>query len=557
MNEEAKLPTDTAGTASAPPRSNLVEVYNYLKRFSLSDSLFIIGSINAAFRYGFKTLSTQSIPPGTLRWIEERFPNRMDRLMLMLNATRIARFLLLSRANEYKDPVLDTGSKELVNALNLVTNLYDDRVEPPIKSKSDLDRVMSRMSQWQFPLQEFKADLSARAHLLFRKIPKEIGSSYDIEAGMQRAVGLSPYEFMAIGHALGGMCSGVLKHNMTIEVDSLKEIVTKEKVQKFIEISSGTPEDYKRLVRGDNWKESDPLRDIYGLDPLVRIPLIKTTHGKYIEKGCWVVPQVNYLWQRMSSGIFHILADYEHTQGRVAGNTGQNLFRDAFGDVYKHYVGLQLNQGSQTETLIDLDTLVHQNSKPDFALVSGNRIMLIEVKVGFLTAISKYLGSEEQIRREISKEDGQFAKAVRQLNRFAEELRTGAVTDPRLAGKTEILKVIVGYEDFYLANSYLLPIAEEEFGEMAMENLQIMTLMDLDLCGTALANEGRVIDPLFEKVADKNLKLWSVAMFLKDKNKVVRNKNPLLSAAFKEFFAEFSGKDPNSKDWDDLLDEVG
>lgn len=554
MNREVK-PVMHPGEDEAPLRSSLIEVYDYLKRFSLSDSLFIIGSINAAFRYGFKTLSTQSIPPETLRWIEVKFPDRIDRLNLMLNVTRIARFLLLSRANEYKDLILDTGSKELVNALNLVSNLYDERVEPPIKSKGDLDRVMSRMSQWQLPLQELKGDLSARAHLLFRKIPKEIGSTYDIDAGMRRAVGLSAFEFMAIGHTLGAMCSGVLKHDMTIEVDSLKEIVTKEKVQKFIEISSGTPEDYRRYVRDENWKESDPLRDIYGLDPLVRMPLIKTTNGKYIEKSCWVVPQVNYLWQRMSSGIFHILADYERTQAQLAGNNGQNLFRDAFGDIYKHYVGLQLNQGKKNETLIDLDTLNHQNPKPDFALISGNQIILFEVKVGFLTAASKYLGDEKQIRAELKRENGQFAKAVRQLNSFADDLMAGTVTDPRLAGKTEILKVIVGYEDFYLANSYLLPIAEEEFGTTAIENLQIMTLMDLDLCGTALANEGRVIEPMFKKVADKNLKLWSVAMYIKDQNKTVRNKNPLLNDAFKEFFVEFSGKDPNAKDWDDLLGE--
>lgn len=520
---------------------SLDEVYEYLKRFSLSDSLFIIGTVNAVLKYGVKKLFSESISPGTLKWVQDVFPQNIDRVSLMLNLTRLARFLMLSGANEYKNPILDTGSSELNHALSLVANLYDERIEPKIENKNDLDKVMGRIVQWQFPLQESKFDLTARAHLLFRKLPRDLNCTYDLDDGMQKALGLSVYEFMAIGHSLAILCSGVLKHELKIEVESLKNIVTQDKIQKFIDSSSGTPETYRRIIRGDNWKQSNTLLDIYGLDPFVQIPLIKVTHSNHLKAGSWVVPQVTYLWQRMSSGVFYLLADYEQKQAESLGISKRNPFRDSFGDIYKHYVGLQLNQPSVEEELIDLDKIEYSGLRPDFALVSEKRIILFEVKVGFLSAVSRCIGNETKIKNEIAKKDGQFAKAVKQLGEFEVALNNNLISDQRLKNKKQIIKIIIGYEDFFLANSYLLKIAEEEFGDV-IKNLQIMTVSDVDTCGTILANGGKIIKPLFEKVADKNLRDWPCGQFLRDRNKGIRNKNPLLEEAFKEFIQEFSGK---------------
>jgi len=244
----------------------------------------------------------------------------------------------------------------------------------------------------------------------------------------------------------------------------------------------------------------------------------------------------------MSSGIFYILADYERKQSEAVGTLGKNLFRDAFGDIYKHYVGLQLKQGSETEALIDLDTLQHNGLKPDFALITGNRIVLLEIKVSFLTSLSKVLGDEVKIKKEISRTDGQFAKALNQLNTFEEAINAGTIADRRFSGKKEIIKIIVSYEDFYLANSYLLNLATAEFGEKLISNLQIMTLMDIDACGTVLANGGKVVDYLFNKVSDPEFKAWSVDAFIRNSNKGLPNKNPLLDENFKEFFNELTGK---------------
>jgi hypothetical protein len=242
----------------------------------------------------------------------------------------------------------------------------------------------------------------------------------------------------------------------------------------------------------------------------------------------------------MSSGIFHILAEYERIKAQEAGHEGQNPFRDVFGELYKKYVGLQLAQGPGKEELVDLDQISYQGNRPDFALIKGKYMVLFEVKVGLVTTLAKLLSDEARLKVEIQRPDGQFCRALNQLNEFETAIKEGRVDDRRLRNK-KIIKVVVAYEDFYFANSHLLGLAKEVLDPCIISNVQIMTLMDVDTCGTALANKGGVVKYLFEKMEDEEFRQWSVSMFLRDKNRGIRNINPLLRDAFREFFHEYSG----------------
>lgn len=522
------------------PRIQLNEIYDYLKRFHLSDSLFMIGTVNAAMRYGTKELDNTSIPPETINWIERFFPEPRNKLELMLHMSRIARFLLLSKANDYKDKILRINTEEMFHARNLVAYLYDDKVEGKITKGEDGAKVINRATQWQFPLQENKSQLIGRAYLLFIEIPQKIQLSYDIESSMKDASGISTFEFMATGFALGIISNGELKHNLNVEIDALKNVVTKQNIEKFIHLSSGTPQEYKSMLRGvDKWKEPNLEIDIYGLDPLTQIPIIKVKQSKLFRNLSYVVPQVTYLWQRASVGIFYILSDFERKNAEKEGMTERNNFRDAFGDIFKYYVGLQFNQGNPTDILFDFDKIEYRGKKPDFALINGDKAVLFEVKTGLLTVFSRYLSDTESIRQEIK--NGQFARALNQIDDFENALNQGNVNLPEFKDVTDVVKVIVAFEDVYTANFRILPIADKAFGIDVTRNVQIATLMDIDYIGGILADSKGVVDHFFKKINDEEFRKWPIEGYLHEQDQSVPN-NPLIDKYFNEFYKKLTRK---------------
>ena len=463
--------------------TTLVEVYDYLKRFSLSDSLFIIGAVTATMRYGTKLLETADTPAPMVRWINDVAQNEIDRFALNVKMTRLARFLLLSRSNDYKNAVLDTGTQELHNAINVVSALHDKDVEGEPQNMHDMTRIFGRIGQVQFPLQADRTHLIGRGYLLFELIPKELKPPYDFDQKMKEYFGMSVFEYISTGLALWITCNGILKHNMMVEVDEMKGVVTKASVAKFVELSTGTAEDYRRMLRGDDWKTSNKKLDVYGLDPFVQIPAIKIEHSLRLEVGSYVVPQPHYLVQKATTGIFYLLADKE--KAAAGAHAGRNYFRDSFGDVYRAYVGRHLALAQSPLVFIDFDKeIATPGMKPDFGIVADDLCILFEVKTALLTVTPRTIFDENLAREEVQR--GGFKKAVDQLNSFEDEILAKKVDHPALQKIDKIIKVMVGFDDIYLANGFLLPILRESYGDKA-SNLQIATISDIETIGRILA----------------------------------------------------------------------
>jgi len=526
--------------------TSLEELYDYLRRFSLSDSLLVISIVNNAFKYGLRALNDDT-HQNVIAWLEEHWKEPIHKINVMLLLTRMARFLLLSAANDYKSPILDTGTPEMHRALFLVSSLYDKDVHGEIKCEADLARVLGRIGQWQFPLQVDRGAVVGRGYLLFVDIPSKLSLSYDFDRKMQEYFGITVFQFITSGLAAWMMSTGVLKYKLTIDIDALKGVVTTETLDKFVELSSGTPEDYRRHLRGDDWKIIDKVHDIYGLDPMLKMPAIRVERSGKLEAGQYVVPQPLYLLLRASLGVFHLLSDKEHELAVADGKTGKNDFREAFGQVYREYVGKQLALASNPVHFVDLDrevgTLVR---KPDFALVKGDTCALFEVKTALLTVTPRMQFEAALAKAELEVPTGNFKKAVDQLNAFEAAILRGEAGDSRFVGVTKIIKVIVGFEDMYLANTFLLPIARDLYGEQ-VDRLQIGTLSDIEIIGARLAHEGEVVEVIWEKVSkygtQEDRSEWSLGMYVAEKTQKTNVKNPVLDGAFKEFISLVSGCD--------------
>ncbi len=525
---------------------DLGTLYRYLKQFKLSESLFVLSVINSVIRYGPVAVSTDNIPPGTLLWIEENFPDSRKRMELSIHVTRLARFLLLSRADDFREKVLDTGTKEMASALNLVMALYDKEAEVKIESESDLPKVFGRIAQIQFPLQINRVRLFGRGQMLFFDIPSAITGAYDLEAKFEEYFGISIFQFMASGLSMFTVSTGVLKHKLNIEVEALKGVVTPASTSKFVELSSGTQDDYKRLLRDTEWRRPNVLKDIYGLDPLVRMPFIKMGHSLKFETGSYVVPQPLFLLQKATTGIFYLLADRERENAVLVGASGRNDFREAFGEIYRNYVGRHLALARGKVKFIDLDTEVHVSGKmPDFALIQDDTCLLFEVKTAPFSVTTRSTLDLEVARQEIK--GGSFKKSLEQLRDFSTSILAGAVTDKRFRKVDKVVSIVVGFEDLFIANPFILPIVKEIHSQAA-DGLQIASISEIEDIGTLLSLNLPVVPAIYQKVwgiesSEKND--WplssTLAEFINSASKKKKVMNPLLTDAFKRLMIRMGG----------------
>lgn len=530
-------------TADIEKPTTLDELYAYLKRFSLSDSLFVIGVINAAVKYGFKNVQENDIPEPVVEWLHIHCKTQMELVAMSLHLTRLARFLILSGTNDYKNPILDVHSNELHTAINLTSTLWDKDAEGEIGTMHDVSTAFGRIGQWQFPLQSSRTDIMGRAYLLFIEIPNSISSRYNLDKKMKQYYGLSVFEYIASGLALWIMTVGVLKHNLTIEVDKLRSSVTTETILKFVELSSGTAEDYRRHIRGEAWKKASKLYDIYGLDPFIFMPAIKVQRSRFNhDPVSYMVPQPFYLLQRASLGIFYLLADKEKEIAKSVGQNARNYFRDVFGEIYRVYVGKNLGLSKQPTILVDLDSEIDDFSdtlKPDFALIEDTNCILFEVKTVPFSLTSRTVLDKEIAKEEIQREDGAFKKALDQLNTFEAAVLQRKFSDKRFKNITNIVKVVVIFEDIFIANAFLLPIVKEVYRHQA-NRLQVMGITDIELLGKALAQGVSVVGDLVKKVEDIKNAEEAIGSAI---TKGVSGENPLLEESYEKLIKQLTGKE--------------
>jgi hypothetical protein len=507
-------------------KNSLEELYDCLKKFHLSDALYVIGAVNAALKYGTVKTDDKNIPVWIKKWLRLRGIDDRDRRSIAIMLTRMARYILLSGANDHKGIFLDLNTAAFNKAYNLVRDLHDTDVEGE-DIAMNFALFFGRTAQWQFPLQASRKNVIGRGYLLFIELMSTIKTDYDFDQKFRGYFNLSLREFFSTGYAMWLISNGTLDYNINVEVAALKGVVTADTQRLFLKLSSGSAKDYRLAIRGDDWKRMDKLKEIYGLDPFVKIPAIAVERSERLSATTYVIPQAKYFLDRASSGIFYLLGDREMQVAHPKGNP----FRIAFGKVYRAYVGRHLAQANK-EVLVDLDDdfpYTWTKMLPDFALIDGPLCMLLEVKTTLLNIDSRTYQDPAALRIEAT--GGSLAKAVTQLNTFRQTILDGQLPDPRFSGITRVINVIAGYEDIYSLNNSVLPLLEELHGGAAVD-LQLASISDIDAIGMAISSGEQLVKKLQEKIDDKGKHTWGIATLW---NELEDKSNPVLDNAFADF----------------------
>lgn len=512
-------------------RLTLESIYNRLKKFHLSHSLFIIGSINAALRFGTLEPSQKDVPLWTLDFLKRRGRTDIERRSLVIGLTRMARSLLLSTSTDFKGQKFDIDSSEVAKAYDAVSDI--DYLKGEVgeeQTLADFTLVFKRIGQIQFPLQTDKMTLIGRGFLLFHKLLINSKSPYDFNAKFLSYFDLTLLEFMSTGFVMWTLTEGTLDRAKFIDIDELKGLFTKKSQNIFLELSCGTPQEYKKLVRGEDWKKPHLQKDRYSLDPLAFIPAIKVEKSTYFEHADYVVPQPKFLLDRASSGIFYLLADKEFENVSQANKGKENPFRNAFGEIFSIYVGKHLSvKGQHLFIDFDKELNVGKTKIPDYALLFDDICILFEVKTTLLNAEARCYFEDPQLERAIK--SGNICKALEQTSIFKKRILEGEIEDDRFKDIETVISIIVGYEDVYSMNSTLLPMVDQLEGKENLE-LQFASISDIEVIGTIISQGLNVVELLKSKSFDHKCRQWAIATYLKPDPNLI---NPILEDSFNEF----------------------
>ncbi len=519
---------------------SLNEIYSYLSRFRLSESLYTIGAINSALKYGGDSYFRENIPGYITYWLDMFGNKQVSNLEMLLQTSRMARLLLLSGASDYRSKMLVLGTPEFQTAFNMIGRLREPEIEKQFENEKTVSSFFGRMSSWQFPLQSDRLIPLGRAYLLFIEIPKRLNQEYDYDLKMREFFDIGVLEYLNCGYALWQTTNGTLDYQVKVELEPLKSIVTSSNLSKMVRLVTGSHTQYRLLIRGDHWKNSDPYKDLYALDPFLTIPALAVANSTKLRTDSFVVPQPKYLLDKISTGVFYLLADQEQQAAKKENvEHKKNSFRNSFGEVYREYVKMQLQQAKMPVVLVDLDTEFENASKrkiPDFALLCGDICVLIEVKTSILKVKSRTYFEPDQLRKEV--DEGSLPKALQQLHSFKQAILNRTVSDTRFDRINSVVCLLVCYEDIYVLNSTLLPILKEKYPEMS-ENLQLGCISDVDAIGYGLAHNIDLGELLVQKIDSKIKDSYMVAIEIESQ---IGRGNDLLKASFKRFIEQMGVK---------------
>lgn len=523
---------------------SLTDVLSYLKRFNLPQALNLIGVLNSHIPWDAGEKATANNPKNQpfADWINDNFDGVGERKSLQWNLARMARYLLLSQADDYKKAELKFGDGSFREAYHRVSQMHDPEAEFPLDELNDLDWWAFRTFQPQPPLQEHPGIWLSRAFLLFDKIPKQVGFYGELQKSTFAIAGLSPVDYTSKCFCLASVNQGIFKDQPKFGHPRLDALMVKGNVKEFLSSISCTKAEYIEIIRGTDLHRIDPETDIYNIEPLLAKPVIRFPSKIVGESDLYVCPISRYLLLKGSIGLFYLINDHLRcTQGKSA----SNAFRHEFGSkVLPTYVFKHLEQSTHSSSKIinfDSDDMFKdfKGKKPDFGILSAEGIILIEVKLTLLNVEARSLASPNQIADSCQK-GKQLRDALDQLLEFEKYLQSGNCT---LEVPKAVVKIIVCFDSLYFANSYIRREIGSNLGKNYIEGLQIATLTDIEHMGQTLFCDLDVVQRLVTKTNDPELIRHPITNYLYSIDGELNFDGCVSDKSKKEFLREIPGSD--------------
>ncbi|MBI3089570.1 MAG: hypothetical protein HYY96_02795 [Candidatus Tectomicrobia bacterium] len=255
--------------------------------------------------------------------------------------------------------------------------------------------------------------------LLFYEIaPKRLSrkeniAHFDLAEQFESLVGTSLREFLKIGLFISGQCrteNGFALGLVKVSRDESQWRVTDQAIHQIMDLVSADREKFRRIY--EDQQVSDRRFRMYSFNPLLVCPLIKPWEENFFgssDNVRLIAPIPNLVFYTFTAGIFYLMMHRFKT-----------AFTNYFGHLFEAATEVMLERLDDTYLLFREGEIRRSYPSgsgkcPDFAILEGSTLILIECKSTYLLADAMTSASEEAIDNSME----QVMGALRQLNDFS------------------------------------------------------------------------------------------------------------------------------------------
>jgi hypothetical protein len=316
-------------------------------------------------------------------------------------------------------------------------------------SDSRVFEYMIRMGYSQFAGRGDLRNLIARTWMIYGRIWSQVRQTakLNVAEAIREETGLTLRQLMMFGLAYSARSSpGYFVPYSSEDLTKLpSELdVALAEQEKFLKWVTATYDEIRQL---GNVAVPDPTYDKYRLSPFLMKPVVRPdrspAHG---AEQIRIVPVPRYLARRVTDGLYHALATAMH-QAR-----GANPFRVGFGHAFQEYVGELLRLGAGTSRVMperEYGPKKARRRTPDWMVIDGDRLVVVEVKQSALTLNTKMLGRLDLLAADLEKT---LTDGTRQLLTFRDDLRAEVRGLEDLRGISKLELLLVTHDDIPWGN---------------------------------------------------------------------------------------------------------
>jgi hypothetical protein len=491
----------TVGNRSYSPG----DIGEFLKRFELYNALRLLGGVSC------EVSSKQDAP--------------VNDSVLAYLAMR-----LIESSNDFRKETMTRA--DLGKAIDMYWGLPD-----PIANDHNSDACLLRLGN-QFDFQRDIGTFLPRVLAIYKDLWSRVPNVVPITNAIKQLTGLTIEDLIVLCYAYAGQTYNAKGFFRTYPAERLSrpietEIFSEANQKAFLDWISCDYKTFRQLSEAELEKLRDPSFERFRFNPLITYPAIRPVRNPAPGlRQVYIVPSLRLLVERVTKTLYFDLADYYREPGR------KNPFRSSFGYVFQAYVGELLKSTIGTKNVLSERSYGKTGKlSPDWLVLSGNTVILIEAKQSGMYREAKSFGDLQQVRQDLTKS---IAKGVKQLVTFEHDLRSGRYAElSDLHAIDDIERVVVTYDRTYFSNSILrrqvsLALAEVGLHLSSEFHWHVMSVDELEQILGIQSVELK--DLLGEKRLNSEDDLMDFGDYLGHKYSGMKSHNPYLHRISDEFF---------------------
>ena len=366
--------------------------------------------------------------------------------------------------------------------------------------------LLLRIVSHQFPFYDNPFGRYAQPKILFHELPKQIQGKPDVpdfnlEEKFLDLNGVSLINFLTVGF----VASAASRSNFTFSQAYFNKARSQginlpedKELQLVINQLATDSSQIKNLYQ--KYQNSDRRFAMYDFNPLFLYPIIRPCQGKHFQRitpnqDFFHAPLPQLIDYRISTGIYYQLF-----------NEYKEDFSKYFGYLFEAYVGEVIKNSLTSETLLsEIEARqfypTNKGKVPDWIVVDGNTLILIECKATRFSRAAQAIASEDAINKSLA----QVKKGLKQLNSFINACKSKLPELERFQHCNAFKPVLITFEPLELINSEFFRehinqlLQEEEIQDLAW---QILSVGNLEILQPHLATGiklTQVLDELWNK----------------------------------------------------------